>query len=371
MPPALFMRLLGSSGVMITTPITLRNRAALFGEKAIADLDCVIFDEIDTYLTVDELDRKQDVGPALDLCLDAGAPILGFTGTHLTAAQLRAWQTSDFVELQLEVPQSWMPFTPTKFIPIKDPLVSAADDAISDEIGAAYGALCHQLGMHEGCSITWSEVKDLARSGYAAAITILRLMTERLLLFESPGSNGLKYRAVIEAVQQEGPTLVLTRYIHTAQALAEAISEAGIDTVQVDGEMSHIDIEQRTAYFRERRREDACALVLTRDLGGRGLDFPSASRAILVSPRSNHQTVAQELARIRSRNSDPKTALIYYFDETEEAAKGHRLGAALRADRYGGYHLFDVQTLPPKVELKKFESRNLRNEESLVPQNAP
>jgi hypothetical protein len=108
-------------------------------------------------------------------------------------------------------------------------------------------------------------------------------------------------------------------------------------------------------------------LVMTRDLGGRGLDFPSAARVILVSPRSNYQTVAQELARIRSRNASAKEAPIYLYDDTEEAGKGRRLGENLSRDKYGGHRLFDVADLPPAFELDAFESRNLRNEESLTP----
>jgi superfamily II DNA or RNA helicase len=51
-------------------------------------------------------------------------------------------------------------------------------------------------------------------------------------------------------------------------------------------------------WFRERSKGEEAALVMTRDLGGRGLDFPAAESVLFVSPRSNYQTVAQEIARI-------------------------------------------------------------------------
>lgn len=131
-----------------------------------------------------------------------------------------------------------------------------------------------------------------------------------------------------------------------------------------------MEIEQKSSEFRERGDRDVAALVITRELGGRGLDFPSAARVLLVSPRSNYQAVAQELARIRSRFMKPKEAVIFYYEGTEEAAKGRRLGVNLRRDRYGDNHLFTVADLPPAFELDPFESRNLRNEESLPPDRA-
>jgi superfamily II DNA or RNA helicase len=365
MPPSLFVHLLKSFGVMITTPVTLRNRTSLLGDQAIAGFDCVIFDEIDTYLTVEELEERQDVGPALQLCLKHEVAILGFTATHLSDSQVDAWRSSGFEEQELVVPREWMPFTPTRFLGVGDAGVIAEDAHIRERMRKAYSELREELGI-EG-EISWATVKTLARVGNSAARALLLAMTDRLLLFESAGTTGAKYRAIIESAKDADPTLILTRYIETARILASALSEAGVDTVQVDGEMSRLDIERGTAHFRERNAEDTCALVMTRDLGGRGLDFPSAARVILVSPRSNYQTVAQELARIRSRNASAKDALIYYYDQTEEAAKGRRLGANLSRDKYGGHRLFEVTDLPPHFDLDAFESRNLRNEESLIP----
>lgn len=369
LPPLLYLRVLESFGIMITTPITLRNRTTVLGASAVAQLDCIIFDEIDTYLTVDELDPKQDIGPALKLCLDKNVPTIGFTGTHLTDHQLRVWERRGFETAQLPVEPDWMPLTPTRFEPIYDQRVQQSDAWISEEIGSLYGQLSTELFGTSGVSISWSEVKQLAREGNTTAGRILHKMTERLELFESAGTDGSKYRAVVEAANQAGPTLVLTRYIHSARLLATTLSKGGINTIQVDGEMSRSEIDSGTAEFRNRGPDDVFALVLTRDLGGRGLDFPSAARVILISPRSNHQTVAQELARIRSRRQNPKEAIIFYYSGTEETGKANRLAAKLAADQYEGQHLFDIpeSKSPPKVHLQEFESRNLRNEESLLP----
>lgn len=104
---------------------------------------------------------------------------------------------------------------------------------------------------------------------------------------------------------------------------------------------------------------------MTRDLGGRGLDFPDAGSAAFVSPRSNYQTVAQEVARIRSRARSIKEALVLFYSGTEEQAKAKRLAAHLRTDRYLDRPLFELTDVPDTFELERFESRNLVFEESL------
>jgi superfamily II DNA or RNA helicase len=292
--------------------------------------------------------------------MDQGVPIIGFTGTHLTDTQVQIWKSGGFTALEPAVDPDWMPFTPTAFEPIYDRFVAFVDDLYSADIGRYYAMLDERHG-----DLGFGEIKRLARNGDDLAIGLLREMTGRLKLFESSGTAHSKYRAVVQAAKQPGPTLVLTRYIHSAEAIAALLSRSGVETNIVHGEMSRLDIEAGTSWFRGRAENDVCALVLTRDLGGRGLDFSRAARVILISPRSNHQTVAQELARIRSRASNPKRALVFYYAHTEEEIKAYRLATALHRDRYGGQRLFDVSFGSAGTRLTSFESRNLRNEESL------
>lgn len=201
--PLMYMRALASFGVMITTPITLRNRTALLGEEPIAALDCVIFDEIDTYLTVDDLDPRQDIGPALALCMRQHVPIIGFTGTHLTSTQVNVWTHGGFGTLQPAVDADWMPLTPTRFEPVRDAGVSRSDAVTRERIGQLYKELSDKYGGN----IRWSDLKRLARLGDDTATKLLREMTERLKLFESNGTVGAKYRAVVDTANQPGPTL--------------------------------------------------------------------------------------------------------------------------------------------------------------------
>lgn len=60
------------------------------------------------------------------------------------------------------------------------------------------------------------------------------------------------------------------------------------------------------------------------------MTFPDAESVLFVSPRSNYQTVAQEIARIRSRAGAVKESTIYFYAGTEEQAKAQRLAAHMQ-----------------------------------------
>jgi hypothetical protein len=109
-----------------------------------------------------------------------------------------------------------------------------------------------------------SEIKRLARSGDDLAISLLREMRGRLKLFESSGTGHSKYGATVQAAKQPGPTLVLTCYIHSAEAIAAAVSRNGIAT----------NIVQRDESPRHRGRRDRCAPTPCRERSRRDLNDP-------------------------------------------------------------------------------------------------
>ncbi len=323
-----FGTLLDSYGVFFSTPVTLNNRLQYFSE-ALAGFDLVIFDEIDTYLTVDELDERRDTWPVLA-----------------------------FATYQAEVPADWMPQTRVQFLGIDDPDVILQDAAIREDLSKAFG------GLPGGSNMTWGAIKALAREGDKNALAVLRLCGERLRLFESPGSNLQKYERLAEDAVRRGPCLVMSRYVDVAQAL-ESVLSARLPTRQIDGQQPREQIRSGMEWFRERPKGEEAALVMTRDLGGRGLDFPAAESVLFVSPRSNYQTVAQEIARIRSRAGAVKQSTIYFYAGTEEQAKAQRLAAHMQAQTFRDANLFELADPPEAVELRDFESRNMAYEESL------
>jgi len=176
-----------------------------------------------------------------------------------------------------------------------------------------------------------------------------------------------KLAVVLSEVAKPGPTLVLARFRDTARFLESSLSAMQSNIVRADGSMKRSEIGFATSQFRSFDTTNKGALVITRELGGRGLDFPSAARVVIASPRSNYQAVAQELARIRSRQQKPKVAVITYFANTEEQAKALRLADHLAAEKFGPSALFDVRDTPSDTyRLEPFERRTLMYEESLA-----
>ncbi len=360
-PLILAKAIFASFGVIFTTPITLARRIATIpgGLEQLATFDCAVFDEIDTYLSVDDSAERRDTFPALQRCLDARVPVIGFTGTNLDGRQAKEWARRSFAELKPDVPRRWLPFTPVGFVGVADSVVIAQDAGIRDQLGQCFGQLAEEFGP-----VSFHYVKALARGHHPQAIRILSLCFERLALFESLGSSDQKIDVVLSSATR-GTSLILTRFRRSAEAIAVRLGQAGIDVSFAHGGLNRPDLARVLEDFRRARPTDAKALVLTRELGGRGLDFPLASRVVLFSPRSNYQTVAQELARIRSRTSDQKQALIIYYDATEERAKSYRLATRLGTQEYEGKKLFSVDNAPTNsYVLSTIERQLARFEES-------
>jgi superfamily II DNA or RNA helicase len=349
-------------GLICTTPHSLRSRLpALGGLTSLPRFDLVQFDEIDLFLTVDLIERR-DIWPVLDECLTAQLPVVGYTGTSLSPVQEKEWASRAFTLWEPEIPEEWIPFTRIEFAGIRDEGVITSDADISEQLKNAYRRY-EQAG---GNPHSWRQIKIDARgSGQLSqeARAILTLHAERLKLFEGDRDSGGKLRRVIESLR--GRTgLVLSRYIFSASHAAGALTDAGVRCVQADGRMSAGDADRAAQAF---RRGEVPVLVMTRDLGGRGLDFPNAQTAVLLSPRTNYQTVAQELARIRSRRGNRKTVTVLFYEDTTEALKASRLATHLvRDNRYGSQPLFEVADVPEgRLPENPFERAHFSLEESV------
>jgi superfamily II DNA or RNA helicase len=355
--PSLFAALLNGYGVYFTTPVTLKNRLTL-SPSVLKTFDVTIFDEIDTYLTVDDLEERKDTWPLLEEILSTGVPVLGFTGTGLTDSQKEKWESRDFVPYAADVPADWMPRTRILFEGVDDEIVRSRDAEIREDLRDAFSRL-ETRGV-----VSWGDIKRMARYGDKNALAILRLCGQRLRLFESGGTNGEKYRRLTDHALRSSPCLVMTRYIDVAQEVSEHLARR-VPTRQIDGQQPRETVRRGMEWFRARTVPDQAALTMTRDLGGRGLDFPEARSAAFISPRSNYQTVAQEVARIRSRARSLKDSVFFYYTGTEEQAKAYRLADHLKTHRYLGHSLFELEGVPNTFHLENFESRNLVFEESL------
>lgn len=338
---------LAGGGLVVTTPQSLINRLPRLRAKLpLTNLRAVIFDEIDIAVTKD-FDERRDVWPAVDAVHEAGLPIIGYTGTALTEQQERFWQARGFASYLPDIPEGWLPLTKVDFHAVMHDDVTKRDLQITDDLGRASA----RFKAAGGDPRSWREITLAAKNAGGeygdSARAILACHAERLLLFEGMQDGGLKYQTTADLVS-EGSALVLCRYVASAVELHQRLSELGVRAVLAHGELPPAEADRRIRMLRE---GNAHVLVMTRDLGGRGLDFPEVSTAVLVSPRANYQAVAQELARIRSRRESPKTTTVLFYEATTEAAKALRLGDKLEKEhRYLGSTMFAVGGLPEVAE---------------------
>jgi superfamily II DNA or RNA helicase len=350
-------------GLVCTTPQSLKIRLSrLGGLDAFPRWDVAMFDEIDVFVTKD-LDGRRDIWPVVAQCAESGVPTIGFTGTVLDEEQTRYWDTHGFTAYQPTIDEAWLPFTRVRFIGVHNPAVKRIDERIRQDLGRAYERFL-AAGGDPG---SWRQITVAARTPSRlgdAARSILALHSERLQVFEGSTDSTGKLAAMRDWLNGR-TALVLCRYVETAVAVARYLESAGIHTVQADGTMRAAEVERRATLFRQGQ---VPVLVMTRDLGGRGLDFPQADSVVVLSPRSNYQTVAQELARIRSRRSITKEAAVLFYEETAETMKASRLAEHLvHRNRYGAMPLFDVLGAPSAIVLDPLDRRHLFLEETTVP----
>jgi superfamily II DNA or RNA helicase len=299
--------------------------------------------------------------PSCKGCIDAERPILGFTGTALSDPAIRQWELHGFRRFEPDIPDGWLPYTAVEFVGIRNAAVAAEDARIDDRLRAAYKAYEDEGGNPR----SWQMIKLDAQGGPRAqtARRILTLHVDRLLLFEGTNDTAGKLEGVRKALV--GKTgIVLCRYIAAAKAMHAYLNLSRHDVIQADGTMTRAELE-RHAYALRSGETDV--LIMTRELGGRGLDFPQVQTAALLSPRSQYQAVAQELARIRSRRQLIKRTSIFYYQDTTETAKARRLAEHLSRDnRYRGHALFEVTDIPAADAVPERELAHLVNEEAIA-----
>ncbi|MBA7630613.1 hypothetical protein ES703_38136 [subsurface metagenome] len=82
---------------------------------------------------------------------------------------------------------------------------------------------------------------------------------------------------------------------------------------------------------------------MTRDLGGRGLDFPEADYLVVYSPLRDVNSMYQEIGRIRSTRLTKKDVYILYYANTAEQVKaGLLLQGMLRLNSTKRHPVFEI-----------------------------
>ena len=142
-----------------------------------------------------------------------------------------------------------------------------------------------------------------------------------LQLFEDGFSGEEKIKQTVKLARGSCPAVVYCREIQLVTRLATekwptppAIAHSGLGDQYL----------QETLRFKTGSRD---ILLMTRDLGKRGLDFPMARILVLCSPKSSPRTMDQELCRTRGQrhNRTTKRVFILFYSSTYEEEKIRRV----------------------------------------------
>jgi len=187
-----------------------------------------------------------------------------------------------------------------------------------------YEDMCRGLSA-ESCEFTG--VKDPATGVVVPFKDRVRLrgLTDG---FQHQPELGEKSAVIRRLLRRKDRIVVMFRYVRLLNAVSSALSERGIESAHLHGEMSDRERARSLDEFRSGRTP---VLLMTRDTGKRGLDLPQARAAIFYSPKASETSTFQEASRIRSTTHDVKTCIILYYSQTDERDKLARLVEQIKA----------------------------------------
>jgi superfamily II DNA or RNA helicase len=144
---------------------------------------------------------------------------------------------------------------------------------------------------------------------------------KRLELFEDVPLGKEKFKKAVKLARKFRPSIVFCREIRLVERLAA-------EAWQKPPAIAHSELGDR--YLVETLRFKAGetdVLLMTRDLGKRGLDFPLAKSLTLLSPKSSPLVMDQELCRTRGQRCHRTTKIVYvlFYEETYEEEKMRRV----------------------------------------------
>lgn len=325
-----------SADIIVTTPELFTNRLSWLSEKSFRSIDLCILDEVDLWLIDDfsDLEANRYHAALLDLKVRLKAQrthFLGLTastlsrrGKSLLVNDLGCKEMSPFHESIVK----WLPKVQIEPIPCFDPKVIAIDETISKQsfilikqINEEVGGILDSLGGD-----FWPFIKLLAsgRKGGTLqdlALALLDNERSRLQLFEDGFSGTEKIKWTVKLASRNRPAVVYCREIRLVTRLEKerwptppAIAHSGLGDRYL----------QETLRFKAGDRD---ILLMTRDLGKRGLDFPMARTLVLCSPKSSQRTMDQELCRTRGQRHHrvSKRVSVLFYSETLEEEKMRRV----------------------------------------------
>ena len=329
-------RMVEAAAVVVTTPEMFTNRLQWVTASSFKSIKLCILDEIDLWLIDDytdpEVDRYHAAISELKTRLKAqGSHFLGLTASALSrrgrALLIDDLKCKELVPFHPSIVK-WLPKVQIELVGCLDPEVVAKDYEISERSKDLWrrlnGASNGELKNHN--DDFWSFVKALsagAMGPVAAGLALALLDNERqrLQLFEDVPLGNEKVKKAAKLARRLTPSIIYCREIQLVQRLAAepwrhppAIAHSGLGDRYL----------METLRFKS---GDSDVLLMTRDLGKRGLDFPFAKSLTLVSPKSSPLVMDQELCRTRGQRWHRRTKTVYvlFYRQTYEEEKMRRV----------------------------------------------
>jgi ERCC4-related helicase len=322
--------------IIVTTPEMFTNRLDWLSPVSFRSIKLCILDEVDLWLIDDFEDPEGNryhaaLSELKDRLQGQGTRFLGLTASELSrrgrALLVDDLQCREVTPFHKSVVQ-WLPKVRIEPVLVSDPIAVQTDREISAKSSELVGRLHKEtdgeLESHQ--HDFWLFIKALAngrRGEVAASLAVALLQNEhrRLQLFEDVPSGGKKVRQTVDLARGGRPAVVYCREIQLVNRLAEqawptppAIAHSGLGDRYL----------QETLRFKSGARD---VLLMTRDLGKRGLDFPMARSLVLYSPKSSARTMDQELCRTRGQRKDRgnKPVYVLFYGDTYEEEKMRRV----------------------------------------------
>lgn len=379
-----------SATMIVTTPIYFHNHLVNFDHQDLSQVKMVVLDEIDLF-TVQDWEKQEITRPhatmfkIVERFIDRGAHFIGLTASRLPAREQDFWRK----HLNYEVVQSAstdmkdsLPFTRLVPVELEAPrAIQVLDQALGKAMGLGYGIL-EDAGIHDpslarlrrltrrqadsenDCVQLAATVVEQARFARlqlfedsldeAKVSSLVRLMGRAMSVcntrasfsidelfgvgqqFLSNSSDHPKKRDWIFTLLEQHPSekgVIFCRYRVLAEELAVEASRRGLDALSIHGDLNRREMFRRLAAFQW--RSSPSKTFITRQLGGRGLDFPFARFAVLFSPQADVDSVNQETCRIRSNRADTKPVYLFFYSSTSEEEKASALINGLAQIRHG------------------------------------
>lgn len=348
-------RMVEGATIIVTTPEMFTNRLHWLSSRSFKSIRLCVLDEVDLWL-IDDFDEPEEnryhaALSELKVRLKGqGTRFLGLTASDLSRRG-RALLIDDLGCKELtpfhKSVVKWLPKLRIEPVLCSDPMVVAQDEAISEKssnlIGRLNAETDGELRNHHDDDF-WPFVKALAtgvRGPLAASLALALLDNERkrLQLFEDVPFGEAKVRRGAGLAGQGRPSVAYCREI-------ELIKRLERESWRKQPAIAHSALGDR--YLLETLRfkvGDRDILLMTRDLGKRGLDFPMARSLILFSPKSSARVMDQELCRTRGQRKDRTSKIVYvlYYGGTYEEEKMRRVTGELVTIRmYGKFKKFTL-----------------------------